>query len=561
MNILGLSGSTHDSAACVISDGRVIAAVEQERMSRNKHAPHDLPLDAAKEAMDMAGLTPDDISLVSYFFDPASFKRHVLSHVLLKDPARYFLNWEDYETAKFIRRGHRFAEQAASIAKSLNIEAPIEFVKHHMAHAASAFLLSPFEEAMILSIDNMGELDSTLLACGRGTDIAPVASQDIPHSLGMLYAVITQYLGFKAWDEEGKVMALAAYGEPRIPIGDIIIFHNGRFLLQKDYQMIQTFSKDRLYAEGLVRRLGPARLAGEEITQRHKDIAASVQVAVEETAKYLVTWLHEKAGGTRLCIAGGVAQNCKLNGEIAKLPFLEDLYVCPASGDSGTSIGAAVYSSARRTGKRPAPFLETGIGRSYSGEEIESELKKSGLNYRTSGDEASDAARIILDEEVVAWFQGGSEIGPRALGHRSILGLPQKVTVRDRINNQIKKRESWRPLCPSVLHSSAEKYFDGKSECRFMNMACQSKEFAKERVPAAMHVDGTARIQKVFEREQPLFFKLLKKIGSLTGDPLLLNTSFNAKGEPIVYSPKDALRTFANMPIKTMIMGNFVITK
>jgi carbamoyltransferase len=561
MKILGISGSTHDSSASIIVDGKIVACVEEERLSRNKHATRELPIKSSMEVMDIAGVKPEDIDYVAYFINPRKYNKEVVGHIFWGDPQRYLLHPVKYRTINFLKRGIRYKKEALSTIKSLGLKAPIVWVDHHMAHAASSFLLSPFNEAMVVTIDNMGELDSTMLAYGKGNEIKKILTQNIPHSLGMFYAVITQYLGFNPWDEEGKIMALAAYGKPTIDSGKMITFKNGKFFINKDFQMIQTLKRERLFKKVLEDKFGKSRKRDEPIEQKHKDFAASAQLAIEKTMIEVVSWLHSKTKSRNLCLAGGVVLNCKLNGELSKLPFIDNVYVTPACGDNGTSLGAATYVYTKMTKKRPEQLVEAGLGRVFSDEQIENVLKNSNLKYIKSDYVESEAANILSKENIIAWFQGGSEFGPRALGHRSILGLPQKESTRDYINREVKGRELWRPLCPSVLAESASIYFDDKSQTKFMNIACNATKIGREKIPAVIHVDNTARIQIVSEIKNKPYYKLLNELKKINGIPVVLNTSFNFRGEPIVYSPEDAIKTFNKMQIRTLIIGNFIVTK
>lgn len=561
MNILGLSGSTHDPSAAVIIDGKVITAIEEERLVRVKHASHFLPIESARAVIKQAGLKPNDIDIVTYFFDPSLFDRQVVNYILREDPMRYIIHPIVYRTHKFLMRGRRYKNELIKLLDQIGMnDTPIEFVRHHLAHAASAYYLSPFNKAMILTLDNMGELESTVLAKGEEDKIEVISTQAIPHSLGMFYSVITDYLGFRAWDEEGKVMALAAYGKPTIPLEDIVELGGGKFEIKRDFQMIQTLAKDRLFGRGLVKRFGEPRKRGEPITQRHKDIAASAQFVVEEIVKYLVTWLHSKTGYRNLCLAGGVALNCKMNYELLNLPFVEDIYVSPASSDAGTSLGCAMYTYVKNVGKKPQPLLRAGIGRRFTNDQILAALKVQNVNYKKIKDPSKTASDLLLRGKVIAWFQGGSEFGPRALGHRSILSLPYEESMRDYVNN-IKQREMWRPLCPSILAQSAKVYVKNPMDGRFMNVAFRSTEFAKHRIPAVVHVDETVRVQRVYDTESIIYSNLLKNIETETGDPVLLNTSFNVAGEPMVDSPMDAIISFKKMPIDALVIGNYILTK
>jgi len=561
MNILGISGSRHDSSACLIKDKKIFMAIEEERIIRIKHASGRRPFMAINTLLENAHISPSDVNLVSYFLDPSLFNRQVLKYVLFDDPKRYLLHPKNYHTIRFFYRGKRYENDLKDMLRTQGITAPIDYVNHHVAHAASSYYVSGFKDAMVLVIDNMGELDSTSIFYGNGSNLKLIKSQKIPHSLGMLYAAVSEYLGFKPWDEEGKVMALAAYGNPIIPVDKIATIGDGWFKVNKPFQMVQTRNYERCYDKELLRMFGPARQRDEPITQFHKDVAASLQRTVEEVCKNLVSYAHKITGSNKLCVSGGVALNCKTNGELLKLPFVEDIYVPSAPGDNGSSLGAALYSSVFRNGTLPEPLHVAGIGQEFTDSQIKTALELSGLPFYETKDPAKDAADILLKEEMVLWFQGKTEFGPRALGHRSLLALARKEETRDFINSNVKHRELWRPLCPSVLAECANKYFKKLSDGRFMNVAFDATDYAKERIPAVIHIDNNARAQLVYKAESEVFHSLLEIIGQKTGDPVLLNTSFNGRGEPIVNSPSDAITTFQCMPINSMVIGNYVVRK
>lgn len=559
MNILGLSGSTHDPAAALVIDGEIIAAIEEERITRKKHAKHLLPLESAKEVLRIGNVNVNDVDLIAYFLDPEIFNKNVYVHVL-KNAERYVFDPISYRTSNFLRRGERYFEEANKVKKQLGINAPIEFVRHHLAHAASSFYLSSFDDAMILTLDNLGELESTTMGVGRGKNIEIIHSQNIPHSLGMLYATITDYLGFTAWDEEGKVMSLAAYGKPNIPIDDIVLLEKNKFKIKKEFQMIETKTHDRLYSKKLVKKYGPARVKGEPILQRHKDVAASVQYAVEEVAKHLTQNIHEETGLRKLCLAGGVALNCKMNGELLKLPFIDEMYVAPASGDAGSSLGAAIYCYVNKTGNLPKPQKSTSLGTEFDDSSVLNAIQKSELNYKLMDNLAVETADVIMKEKVVCWFQGRTEFGPRALGNRSILALPTEDGVRDYINSNVKFRYSWQPLCPSMVASDALNHFEKSDNSYFMNIAHSDDDLRKS-LPQIFHEDGTARLQIVDKNLNEKYYSLLNQIRIRTGYSVLINTSFNLRGEPIVNSPLDAVNSFLTMPINSLIIGNYLVTK
>lgn len=561
MNILGLSGSSHDPAAAVVRGGWSAAIIAEERLVREKHAARRLPFSAAKAALQEAGIGPDEIDCVAYFLDPGLFNRQVWRHLLGAGFSRYVLQPRAYDTRQFLQRGNRYRHEVRDVVQALGIKAPVEYVEHHLAHAGLAFWGSGFPEAMILSLDNMGELDSTLLARGRGSEIEVLIRQKIPHSLGMLYAVITDFLGFEPWNDEGKVMALASYGRPLLPPEDLIELIPGGFLICGPFQMIQTPRRDRCFSRRLVRILGDPREPGGSLEQRHMDIAAAVQRTVEYVAGHLARWLHEQTGLRRLCVTGGVAQNCKLNGELQRLPFVDEIYVPPAPGDAGAALGAALYAFTELSGNRPEALSTAALGRSFDNAAIERALQAAGCVYRSLADGANEIAQLLLEHKVIAYYQGRSEAGPRALGHRSLLGLPQEAGTRDFINAKVKEREMWRPFAPSILQSKAGDYFPGSDFSRFMNIAFRALPEAASRVPAVVHVDKTVRVQAVVPAEEPRFAAVLEELGRRTGDPIVLNTSFNRRGEPIVDSPQDALACFRAMPVVALVMGDYVIRK
>jgi carbamoyltransferase len=561
MNILGISGSTHDSSASLILNNEVFMAIEEERLTRKKHSIGQKPLNAIKALLRNAGISVKDIDLVSYFIDPHLYSAQAPFHVLFRDPQKYLFHPKQYRIKQFLNRGKRYITELDNLLSEAGLTAPKEYVQHHLAHAAGAFYLSGFDEAMVLVVDNMGELDSTTLLYGKGKKLNILKTQKIPHSLGMFYAAMTAYLGFKPWDEEGKVMALAAYGNPIISLEKMVTLTNKGFRIKKAFQMIQTRNYERCYDLGLVKMFGSARRPEERITQLHKDIAASLQYATEEVCKHLVSIMHEFTASRKLCVSGGVALNCKMNGELFKLPIVDEIYVPSAPGDSGSSLGAAVYSLVKHTNKIPKPIRIAGLGQGFTDEQIFNAISNSGMHFSRINDPAKIAAELLKKEGVIAWFQGRAEFGPRALGHRSILALPQNKEIRDFINTMVKHREQWRPLCPSIAEKSVKEYLENSTDGRFMNVAFEATSYARQRIPAVIHTDNTSRAHAVNSIESKQYARLLDIIGETTGDPVLLNTSFNNKGEPIVDSPTDAISAFRIMPINSLLIGNYVVRK
>ena len=561
MIILGISGSSHDPTATIVSDGGVLAVIEQERLSRIKHAPNTLPIEAAQVALKESRITPKDIDRVAFFLDPTQFDRNVFKHVLITDWQRYLIQPLSYRTLQFLYRGMRYRREALEVVRAVGINAPIEFVPHHLAHAALAFWGSSFDEAMVLTIDNMGELDSTMLAHGVGTDLNVLKTTCIPHSLGMLYGAITDFLGFLPWNDEGKVMALAAFGKPLCVFDDVVKVRDGQFRVAKIFQMHQRVKGKNCYHYGLKRIFGEPRLPHEPLKQRHADIAATVQWIIEETVKKLIGWMYKRTGCSHLCLAGGVAQNCRLNGSLLKVPGIKRLYIPPFPSDAGASVGAAFFVWSKATGKRPKPIKTASLGRSFSDQKVRMALTNSGFKWRKSSEIYKETAALLKDSKVIAFYQGRSEAGPRALGQRSILALPGSQSIKDYINKAVKHREPWRPFGSAILATVAEKYFPGSIDSHFMNIAYSANNTALEQLPAVIHVDQTARVQTVREDVNPQFASLLKKVEMVTGAPILLNTSFNGAREPIVDSPDDAMRTFAAMPLKHLVIEDYIVLK
>lgn len=557
MIILGLAGSKHDASATIISEGKVLAACEEERYSRIKHAPGQLPINAAKACMRIAGISPGDIDITTYYFHPHFYTANI--GPFLKRNAAYFEHMDSGSKKRIFGRGRNHIEKAKRLIRELGLK-NLRYTPHHLAHAASSFYLSGFNDAMILSVDNIGELTSTMLAAGEGTEIRVINEQEVPHSLGMLYTAITDFLGFKPFCDEGKIMALASYGTPNIPLEEIVEIKEGGFELKVPFTNLSPDSR-REFSDELVKKYGEPRLPEEPLTKRHFDIAASVQKAITETMKRLVTWMHKRTGLKNLCLAGGVALNCSANGELRKLPFIENIYVFPAAGDAGTSLGSAVYEYVRQTGKLPVYFSHAGLGEAWSNAKIRDILKISGFRFKEIEDPAIEAGKKISEDGVICWFNGRAEFGPRALGHRSILALPDSLELRDSVNREIKHREVWRPFGPSITCEGCEDYAMGSSNGRFMIITYDATDYAKRRIPGAIHLDNTMRVQTVYPEECQAYYELLNHMGQLTGNPVLLNTSFNLKGEPIANSPINALDSFLKMPVRSMIIENFMVEK
>jgi carbamoyltransferase len=549
MNVLGLSAFFHESACCLLQGGRLVAAGEEERFSRVKHDAR-LPVSAFRWCLKKGGIGLVDLDAVAFYESPVA----KVSRQIWAGAAGDVLDPERPERA--IREG-------------LGWDGPILTFPHHLSHAASAFFFSGFPEAAVLTVDGVGEWDTTTYGrAGRagGTAIDLFASVAFPHSLGLLYSTITSYLGFAVNDGEYKVMGLAPYGEPRYleEMRRIVVSGpEGQYRLDLDY--FDFVRGSRMYSDALARLFGqPPRPREGEITRFHQDVARSLQAVLEEILLEKAFWLHAQTGLPDLCMAGGVALNCVANGRILREGPFRRLFVQPAAGDSGGCVGAATLAHAELTGERPGEALQhVYLGPCSTADEISRLLGAAELPALDFRDREAELLAAVVDRlearKVVAWFHGPLEMGPRALGGRSLLGDPRDPEMRDRLNRLVKKREAFRPFAPSVLAGHAAAHFDLDHPSPFMLETCQVTSPLD--LPAVTHVDGSARPQTVEAAVAPRFAALLEAFRRRTACPLLVNTSFNVRGEPIVASPVDALLCFAATGIDTLVLEDFVIDR
>jgi carbamoyltransferase len=555
VNIVGISAFYHEAACCLLVDGRLVAAAQEERFSRVKHDAR-LPVLAFRFCLEQAGIGIGDIDCLAYYEQPVA----KLARQLWAGPpagAHPDFAWLDPQRPiEALRRG-------------LGYEGRILTFPHHASHAASAFFYSGFSEAAVLTVDGVGEWATATYGHGRGKRIEPLDEVSFPHSLGLLYSAITSYLGFAVNDGEYKVMGLAPYGEPRfLPEMRRLVFRpgdgRGRFAL--DLGRLDFLRGSRMYGQGLIDLFGhPPRRPGEEIESFHQDVARSLQVAFEEILLEEVRYLHEKVPVPDLCLAGGVALNCVANGRILREGPFSRLFVPPAPGDAGGCLGAAALAHVQETGEPPAvgPLASDFWGPEASADEIAvilSACELPAVDFRGRLDAMLEAVVDRLERrEVVGWFQGAMEMGPRALGGRSLLADPRDPEARERLNRLVKKREAFRPFAPSVLAGHAGEHFVLDHPSPFMLETCQVRSPLE--LPAITHVDGSARPQTVDPGTAPRFAALLAAFGRRTGCPLLVNTSFNVAGEPIVCSPVDALLSFAISGVDALVLGDFVVDR
>ncbi|MGE5469791.1 MAG: carbamoyltransferase [Bacteroidota bacterium] len=572
MYTLGINAAYHDSAACLVRDGAVVAAAEEERFNRIKHGKRplpftawELPYGAIDYCLSEAGIRLADVDHVAYSYNPDLLHpppadgqfRLPLEPSLNGPQDGWATAWEPLFYAYVVNAPrqllggapHHLQPRFAGAADSFRWH----FIDHHLAHEASVFLASPFAALAVITLDGRGERATTTLGTWRDGQYERLRQTSYPHSLGLLYEDVTRYLGFLHSCDEYKVMALASYGEPRY----------------------LDFFRDMLHCDddggflrlplSLEERFGPPRQRGAPFEALHQDIAASLQRVLEETVIQLADWLHRTSGETRLGLAGGVALNCVMNARLRDSGLYEEVWVQPAAGDAGTALGAALWIDRLEGGNTAGWTMEHAyLGPAFGDDEIEAALRWAGLPFRKLSDIAGETADLLCEGKIVGWFQGRMEFGPRALGARSILASPSDPQMQARLN-ELKDREDFRPVAPVITEEALATWFvngranGGKSP--FMLFVYDADPDKAERIPAAVHVDGTARVQTVAADANPLLHQLLCAFQRRTGVPILINTSFNVRGEPIVCTPRDAIAAFFSTPLDALVIGSFLVEK
>jgi carbamoyltransferase len=572
--ILGLNAYHGDAAAALLIDGRLVAAAEEERFNRVKHCA-GFPELAAAWCLADAGLEAGDLDHVAVSRDPrANLGRKLLRTIRHGASARYL--------KARLENAARVRDVRGALASALGVEpdgirAEIHNVEHHQAHVASAFFVSPFDEAAVLSVDGFGDFASTMLAVGRGNRFEVLDRVLFPHSLGIFYTALTQWLGFPKYGDEGKVMGLAPYGDPERHLArmrDLVRLNGSAFELGLDYfkhdkegvDMTwdeQTPTIGRIYSDRLLEAFGPAREPRSELTREQEDVAAALQAMLEEAYLHLVSELAERTGLPSICLAGGVALNAVANGRIRPETPFEDVYVQPAAGDSGTAVGSAYWVWNLELG-RPRGFVmeHAYTGPEYSDEECAAAAAAAGLRAERLDDDAlfATVAERIAAGDVVGWFQGRMEFGPRALGNRSIVVDPRRADMKDVLNARIKHREPFRPFAPSILAEATGEWFEQDYPSPFMVLVYKTRPEKRAEIPAVNHVDDTGRLQTVEERINPRYHRLIAEFARLTGVPVVLNTSFN-ENEPIVMTPEQAVETFTKTRMDVLVLGNHVVRR
>ncbi len=562
MVILGLNYYFHDSTACIVKDGQLVAAIEEERLNRDKHT-RAFPMLAIDRCLKIANLDYNDIDHIAVSIKPTHnmgkkvayglknlktikpFINHELVHGYNKQKS--FWNWFGY---------HWDSKK----------EGPeVHFIQHHLSHAAGSFFVSPYKEAALLGVDGSGEWATTWLGYGKDTTVECLNQSFFPNSLGSFYEAVTQFCGFRTSYDEGKTMGLAPMGDPNVFLDEVTkmvsVDSNGQLIFDLSYFNYQNMSWKRC-SEKFHKIFGEPRKKGEDFKKHHMDVAAAFQKVLENKVLEICDILYNKTKAKHLVISGGVSLNSVMNGRIVRESPFEDVYVMPAAGDNGTAIGAAYYLY-NGIFKKERNFVHSNpyVGTSYTREQVEKVLKGAKLQYDYHEDIYDATANLLKDGNIIGWFQGAMEIGPRALGNRSILANPAFPQMKDKINAEVKFREAYRPFAPSTIPEAKNAFFDLEVEAPFMLKVCNVLKEKQDVIPAVTHVDGSARLQTVNKEYNERYYNLIKALGDKTGVPVVLNTSFNIQGEPVVESPQDAIRCFFSTGLDYLIIDNFLISK
>ncbi len=599
MYILGISAFYHDSAACLIKDGEILAAAQEERFTRKKHDA-GFPVQATRYCLEFAGVSIDELDAIAFYDKPLLKFERLLETYLSFAPrgVRSFMTAIPVWLKEKLFLKKLIYDELARIGDYNKKDVNLLFPEHHLSHAASAFYPSPFEEAAILTIDGVGEWATASICSGKGKEITIHRELTFPHSLGLLYSAFTYYLGFRVNSGEYKLMGLAPYGNPESPLlkeyidsikNDLIsINEDGSIWLNQDYfdyatglKMVKERKWEQLFGF-------PRRDEDEELQQHEADLALAIQKVTEEIVLKMAAYTRETTGLDKICLAGGVALNCVANGELQNQGIYQDMFIQPAAGDAGGSVGAAlaayhIFFGKERKALQPDAMKGSYLGPEFHPVEIEKQVRKFKPVYTELGeDELYDFAAEKLDEGlVVGWFQGRMEFGPRALGSRSILGDARNPDMQLKLNLKIKYRESFRPFAPSVLSEYASEYFDLQTDSPYMLLVQDVKEerrkvlpsgyydkplreklaYPRSDLPAITHIDFSARIQTVHKETNPKYWNLIEAFRKRTGYGVIVNTSFNVRGEPIVCSPEDAYRCFMNTEMDYLVMANYVFAK
>lgn len=556
---IGINFSSHESAVAIVKDGVLVFAAAEERYTRIKQ-DSSFPVNAIKAGFRQVGIRDTDVDVValSWPLDSSAWLHNV----------KLFATGDFGRTKSRLKKlvsefmGMRGAKQKFQNRYNAHFAPPgkgFVFVDHHAAHALSVFCLAETDDSVCVVFDGRGTTEATTIWKLEQGSPKKMFERSFPDSIGVMYANVTRLLGFQPLSDEWKVMGLAAYGKPNVDVSGFErqldwekVFAGRDFLPANDHEKSRFEQTFGAYA----------RREDEDLAQKHMDIAASAQLACEKAMIAYVEHATRLGATADICLAGGVALNCKANGEILRQPFVRSVAVQPAAGDDGTAIGAALAGSIKHgVPLKRDPLLSPYLGTSYSDEQIESVLQRAKVRYERPQDFVGEVAASLANDQLVSWFQGCMEFGPRALGHRSILASPTKVENRDRVNEAVKFREIWRPFAPAVMHEHGSQYFEDYRMSPYMILSFWANEYARQTIPAVVHADGSCRVQSVTAQNNPLFHDVLAAFANLTGVHVLMNTSFNLKGEPVVESPLDALRTFYSSGLDLLAIGPFIVRK
>ena len=570
---VGIFEGHFDPAVAVVQDGAIIAFNEEERLVRNKHAPYSYPSRALERTLKDLKIGPSDIAAICVNWDAPAYGDGRIRSFFEEMRTRYEIDdatrrWQDGVLARFRPAALEARHHAAwrRIWGDVDLP-PLRTVPHHWGHAFHAYAQSGFDHAIALTIDGSGDTHCTVVWQCEGQEITPLREIEMPHSLGWLYAAFTEYLGFEAYDGEYKVMGLAAFGGPdaalKEKLGEIVrIDADGSYEVDPSYIHYGNHTFSDRFTDKLPALLGRSpRLREDPIDDWHKNLAYEVQALLEEVAVRLVRSACAETGIDRLVIGGGVGLNVKMNTRLFELPEIHRIFPQPLCSDSGAAAGAALAVCWQDESVWPTPLRSLALGAQETSQEIEAALIKTKLAYERCDDIATAVAKELADGKIVGWVQGRMEAGPRALGQRSILADPRTERARDLVNEVIKYREPWRPFCPSMLAEAASDYLDAHDHAPFMIIAFDATQKMRAEAPAVVHVDGTSRVQLVTETDAPLYHSLITTFAALTGVPILLNTSFNVKGEPIVCTTLDAVRTFCASGLDVLAVDKFLLRK
>lgn len=565
--ILGLSYGGHDTAAALMMDGRLVAACEQERYTLDKHSRR-FPKDAVADCLRLGGVGIEDVHEIAFALDPMYYIRETYLRTALEDDARVGFLIDDIER---IRQAYTMETR---IREELSYRGDIQFYRHHLCHLASAYYPSGFKDALLVSYDGMAESETGMIAIGRDGEIDVVHDRNrYPHSLGLLYSAVTHYLGWKHHCDEGIVMGLATCGDPQAKVPgcgrsyyslfeEILQYTDGYDFTVDQTWMAYYQERDKWVSDRFTETFGPKREPGGPIDEVHRNVAAALQKRLEDVILAQLGLARRDFGFSRLALAGGVSLNCSMNGKIDEKRLFDEIFVQPASGDNGTPVGACYLSHKRLTGGlAPSRWHDFYLGSGFGDEEIGEVVRRSGVSFERPPDVFAYTARKLAEGRIVGWFQGRAEFGPRALGNRSILTQPYPAEMKDHLNNRVKFREYFRPFAPAVLAEHAADYFQIAQESPHMLIACKVRPERAAEIPAVVHVDGTCRVQTVTEANNPRFRRLLEAFHAETGCPVILNTSFNVKGQPMVNTPDQAIACFQSTDIDILVLGDHMAAK